>query len=471
MRRRTPVILVATYVALMCAASLKSSKAARSQLVALTPTYPAGRQRTVQWIHLRWENNTAAGVRMDHADLQDKDVANALGAFANLEFDSGTPQLNCRLYPPKERLLCISRENRDSRFSDSCCGDSITIYYRDGRPPSVLEIRDIIRGELSGTDLSPDEAATVFPISTLHQQTDDSMGGTLLLVSFGYFADALSGGADFGIIMLRIDEAEDGDAGIKVVATAAGKNAMLGLRDLGTLSDDGDDTVYRLQYVMGDVGVRTSSYINGITSFVDSKTGTPVIAFTSTYWNEVVLMTDPWKVDDVQILQRFGTPPIRVANTGEIRGYHHFGFVPGENFAVDGVNSVWHTFYGGAGLDTLTIINNKKEGTGNAAVYELEVDLRQAEQKILRRGARTAFQTRRRRIDLDFAIDFQGGARPIDVGLYAVATGLNTELLPGTFVGLKVVDSRGGTLQRCIMPQPGIEVLDGLYDPFVFIDL
>lgn len=360
-----------------------------------------------------------------------------------------------------------------------CCGDSLVVYFKDGQEPQEVDLLLEMRWALqSAGDVSAAEAPTVWPSYTFWPFIGNG-GAQMVLISFAFESDALDFGegasvggadgihADYGFMVLELNSDIRGRiTSVRAVPTKGGSMAIIGFRDLGTTSNDPKDSIYRIQY---DVLSRQTSaerlFVTGLISLPLNDGSMSFIAFTNRYQSEVVVLTDPWIIEKpVEIVQRFGTPPILDLTTGEVVGYHFFGIDGDDSTAQTpprGISNPWHTGYPRLGMDTLTLVANTAADPDVAQVYE--VAMRIIPQDRVANLTDEVFRTAYVRMGLDVSIPAMGGARPIDAGLYVVATGTSDE-----FVGLKVVDSRGGIKQRCLIQSESGGVT-GIYDPFVFL--
>uniref|UniRef100_A0A061S5R6 Uncharacterized protein n=1 Tax=Tetraselmis sp. GSL018 TaxID=582737 RepID=A0A061S5R6_9CHLO len=429
----------------------------RVQLVAMPPN--VGRRRKLNWALIAWENNTVnSELVARRVNTRKEVVRDFLGGFADLEFKYGSPKLACRLDKSQTRIICLGRHKITTPLFGGCCADSFFIYYKDGRDPQIVEVIETVRDELAKDDLSDIESRTVQITHSLSIDSEDSQGGFSAVVTIHYNSTALNG-LSYGVVRIGLEAVAGRITDVGILPTAASKRAFLALRDIGTVSDDPADSIFRVQFVRGPAAGLAAGPVNGALRFVD-MTGTPLLAITQKQELELIVLTDPWERESVDILQRFGTPPVLDAQTAEVLSYHAFGLDPSrEGVLFGGIHNVWHTVY--QNVETLTIFNNKAD-SGFARVYEIELKL--APREIGAQPTDAVFATPYRRVDLDYSPRSQGGARPIGIGLYVVSSGSRSE-----FVGLKVADSRGNIVT---VEYSGTDAFnDGIYDPFVFIDV
>lgn len=469
----------------------------KAQYIGLAPA-EGQCQRSLTWLKVQWRNNTVDGALINDVDKTDADARSKLGAFLDIEFDDGTPELTCRLNPMEDRLICLSRrypETRDGVIVGGapvegwCCADSLTIFYKDGRPQQHIDITNTLRESLlSNGEVNPDEARTINPSHSLTLEWTEEEGLTAL-VTFEYNSTRLSTfdafgnyvmGKDWGLARFRLDFASNGDAvGASVIPTNIGANAFLAFRNIGTLSNNTEDNIFKIQYAITDICHRRA-LITGAVRFTDMKTGYRVIAYNHLYERSTTIISDPWRNDGpVEILQRFGTPLVLDPATGLPPADGRPGYLfMGVNEQRDGVlvgNSfnVWHTTYPSARVDTITMFNNGDTNdvylgdlpeTQNARVFEFSVNLVR-ESSLSYPPTVAVFRTEYRVVTLDFWNEYMGGARPLEVGLYAVTSG---KLGSTGFTGLKLADARGGIIEKSITLSN--LCLDAVYDPFIFME-
>lgn len=454
-------------------ASRRPGVGLKSKLVGLTVTEDGnwGRPRRLEWLRLQWRNNTVEGTSAEWVDPRtDSALASHLGGFANIVFDEGFPDQQCTLDASAKRLFCLGRYLNATENIGGCCADSILVYFRDGRAPQVVDLNAALKEEaLARGDVSQKEVELLQASHNLFLETETATSLTFL-IGLQYSPETLGGARDFGMFKAELSQAADGSLAPtgRIVPTARGNALLLPLRDLGTASVDPRDGVYRIQYdLQGRDFSRQRQSITGVLSLTDTRTGVPMVAFSNLYQSEVVLLTDPWRMAlPPRILQRFGTMPIIDRLTGRSVGIHHFGLEKQEeapSLCGAGMHNPWKTTYHSAGMDTITVLANADTpDTGRSRVYEFVVNINPESGG--EEPTDQAFDTSFRRVDLDIGIPNGGGAIPIEVGLYVVASGLNSE-----FIGLKIVDSKGG-----ILSVPFLDWFpngrDGLYDPFLMID-
>lgn len=452
-----------------------------SELVGVTPTEgPSGRQ--IEWFSLTSEDDTAWQATLERAE---PDVAaGVVGAFADLKFPDGTPIGGCFFDDyDAEKMYCLSRNQPTTLTRDNCCGDTIVTFSKSGLDPVFFDLLTPLRTLLvASRDLTVAEGATVYPGSVYlpYYQHGYNQSFVGVLVAFTYGSEALTaaGGRsgtsqnDWGITCLNLFKGSDGTfSSAEPCSNRDGNLAVLGYRDLGTLSNVPTDSLWKIQY---DPFSRVSNWdratITGMDAFSTMYDGQErrLIAFSNKYQSEVVIINDPWAgPGGVEILQRFGSPPIMVNPTGVVFGYHNMGMnlpLQGQTFQPLpwGFSSPWYTEYSNTG--TIAVICNSGPYE-KAKIFEFAIKLVPISSVTeIETGTNAVWITDYKEIDLEIGIPENGGARPIAQGLYVVSTGSSED-----FKGIMIVDDNGGSL-RASLDQNGPSV-GRLTDGFVFVDL
>lgn len=439
----------------------------KSELVALAP-YLGGPDRGVEWMRVRWKGNTAGDVRIEHVNLDDDSTKDLIGALTReyVQFPGDTLQKTCRMSNRRDKLLCLERVTDRALVVRQCCADSMVVYFKDGRPRQQIFLADVLKKALiEKGDVSTAEARTVGPTHTfdVDRPNVDEDGGDRdikVIVVFEYEAERLAGTVDFGIVRMKLIEDENGDIErVEVMETAGGRAAFLGYRDIGTLSPRPEDSIYKVQYAIRADNDRPA----GIQRAVDPKTGTPLLIYSHPIQFETMILTDPWMLDEVRILQRFGSPVVWEANSTNIIGYRHFGLNAEDGNFNDYVHGVWVTEYKSTKMGSVTVLANNIAGF--AWIFEFAINIR-PERRVdeIATSDALAFPTEYKKVKLDISINNAGAARPLEVGLYLVSSG---KWATPSFTGLKVIDMAGNIVDRALTYNSSY--VDGLYDPFTYI--
>lgn len=360
-----------------------------------------------------------------------------------------------------------------------CCGDSLVVYFRDGRDRQVVNLVSSMRSALlSAGDVSITEEPTVWP-SFYFWPYSPGGGVQRIIIAFSFESDALDLGeggvingfggihADYGFMVFELVETvRDDVTGVIPIPTQGGSMAVIGFRDLGTVSSDVSDHIWRIQY---DTLSRQPSvnrlFVSGLTSFTEEATGIVYIVYSNRYQSEVVVITDPWAHPvTVEIVQRFGTPPILNLDSGDAVGYNYFGLSEDESrdwTPGSGMSNPYHTFYPVVGMHSITVVANTAGNQGQAKVYEFVFQPRTQSRLNGMKGP-SVFKVPYIRTNVGISIPTMGGAKPVGEKLYFVATGTSKD-----FVGLMVIDKEGGVVQRCLSPDAA-QSATGISDPFIF---
>lgn len=426
----------------------------------------------------------------------DAAIADTLGGFANIAFEYGEPSRTCRLDPTETRLICLAKtlDTTGNPLGGRMWADSLVIYDRDrSRRTQTVDIQTPLRTALlQNGDLDQIEVDWVNPTNSLELdiQNHDGMYSGLLkvTVTFEYNSTRLpttdpSGspmlGKDWGVAMLALIENDNGYVtNVEVIPLSNGAMAFLAFPNIGTWSNETENTIYKVQYAPAEPCQRRA-LITGVQRFEDRRTGTAVMAYTHLYERSTVIVTDPWRVSGpIRILQRFGSPMVFDPDTSlQPRNgnpaYRYFGVSEEEDGLAlyGGLFNVWHTTYPSSNLDTITVFNCGAPDDvfgptvlTNGRIYEFAVNLKpQGENAAL---VDSVFNTAYRRVDLDFWNEYMGGARPLEVGLYVTTSG---KLTSSGFTGLKVADTNGG-IKELSLASDNL-CLDALYDSFIFLEI
>jgi len=407
----------------------------------------------------------------------------ALGKWDDMPLGATGLTLTMRLDGKDERASKAYGLINDFRLGLS--GTSITHTFGESGNPggccaTVMRVYDKSTGAFVDFDVlaAVREALDDQPVkwaSASHAFHLDRIDGTLyafLIVQYvvNQTQDNLGDVYLDAIVCLNMDD------GKTIKRTQAGLKYFSIFDNLGTF---GDDSVYKIRFVNNVTTHPEQYHLNSISRFT-TVDGTAVLALSTIYDNEVVLLRDPWTYSTAErggeILQRFGNPGWGYS-AAEGVPRRHFGFPSSEGnmLGIHGAQyyrqtdgTEWMTFFNNAFLgvgqaeSTTTNIMDliKNENNYESAGWRFQVKLApESEASCGERCGEEVFATRyhaKRLGDYSFS---QGGCRP--VGNRYGSTGV---LMCSTLLfGPVLYDDHGGVKHA--------DEFTSMYDPGAYFEL